>query len=178
MIDNTILAINSAWRSTGAVLYGIATSMTKQTEDSFYSVPAVIDQHGECQYPDPEDENPVTIYHRIAAKGYINSRGFGDGKGLIVTYDMKAICFGMRGKVRLSVDEVEQSLVAIMPSNASGYQIEVVSSDFDQQRIFAEEFQNVEPFLNPSMFLFAIRYKVVKTFNSKNCAINLLKNNI
>lgn len=178
MIGSIVEGINQAWNATGAMLYGIATPISQEDQEGTkFKSPAVVDCLGECRYPDPEDSNALTIYHRIVSKGYAKNKGYGDGNGQLVTYEMKAICFGFRRKVSVStVEEVEQSLVALMPDNVTGQRVDVIASDFDEHRIFAEEFQNLEPFLTPDMFLFAIRYRVTSAFNSKKCMKNLLIN--
>jgi hypothetical protein len=175
MIGSIVEGINMALAPTGAMLFGIATPMSSEDQDGKQSIiPSVIDKHGECKYPDPEDTNALTIYHRINSKQYIKSKGFGDGNGLNVIHEMKLVCFGNRKKVIVTVDEVEHSLVALIPEKVNGQKVDVTLSDFDQNKIFNEEYQGVENFITPDMFLFAIRYKVTVPFNSTKCLQNLL----
>lgn len=173
-MNSVVTAINTALAPLGAVVYGISTPIIVEDKDENRSiVPAIIDDQGECIYVDPEDSNKLTIYHRVYSSQYPPaSRGFGDGNEVAITYDMALVCFGLRLKVGQAPDAVERSIVSLIPKNINGKKIIVSSTDFDQNRIFASEFQNVKSFIDPRLFLFMIKYKVTITYNSAKCLNN------
>ena len=156
-----------------SVVYGVATpTNTKDSDGKISTIPVIVDFNGECQYIDPEDNNILTVYHRLISSQYPQvNKGVGDGKAASIVYDMILVCFGSRRKSKKTVDEVERKILSSIPIKISGANISFISSDFDQNRIMSSEFPNVENFLTPEQFLFSMRYRITCNYNSKSCII-------
>lgn len=171
MISSIVSAINTSLIQLGGVSYGISTpTLTEDAEGKLTIIPVEVKRDLSCKHPDLEDKNKITVYHRIIRKQYSkNTRGYGDGNGMIVSYEMRLVCFGMRRKVNATPEEVEQNVVAMLPEKVGKTSIEVIQSDFDQNRLFTEEFSNVDNFISTDSFLFAVAYKATLPYNSTKC---------
>ena len=140
-------------------MFGMAESVVLRKEDADVVFPAVVEADGECVHDLLNDAYDCGLYHRLLDKTYAqeSAGGFGNHPQLDETNNMCLIAYGKRAAIHAG--ELEKMAVdAIM---ACGGVVE--SSTFDRLSVFATEFQGIQFFLRPEIFLFRINYSIRKT---------------
>ena len=142
-----------------AQMYGMAESVVLRKDDADLVFPAVVEADGECMHDLFDDNNDCCIYHRLLDKVYTqeSTGGYGNSSQLDEVNNMCVIAYGKRSAIHAG--ELEKQVVdAII---ACGGVVE--SSTFDRLTIFATEFQGIQFFLRPEIFLFRVNYSIRKT---------------
>lgn len=164
-IDSIITSINEALSESlecvPGIAYGLAEPVIRRedgdTEESTTDVdyPAIIDSDGECSDVFVDDRYKMGLYHRLISKTYetLANKGFGDKMQNICIADFYLVCWGFRSS--LIAEDVEQFIISKLPEK-----IKVVTTEFDRKRVFTTEFNGINFFLPPEIFLFSLRYRV------------------
>jgi hypothetical protein len=127
------------------------------------SMPAIIDNDGECHYVLTDDNYPLGWYHRLISKSYSKGKGWGDGNLDIETCEMLLVCWGLSNILNMQAEEVESKIIT--PSIPEKF--DLVSSNFDAKSVLNSEFRNINYLNKPEEFIFSVKYKVPKTFKRK-----------
>jgi hypothetical protein len=137
--------------------------ITGETGDM--SMPAIIDNDGECHYVFTDDSYDLGWYHRLISRSYSKKTGFGRN-GISInteTDEILLVCWGFSNRLNMQAEEIERKIIIpAIPGNA-----EPVSSNFDAKSVLNGEFRNINYLNRPEEFIFSVKYKVPTTFNRK-----------
>jgi len=142
--------------------FGFAKPINIQ-DDSEYSMPAIVDNDGECHYVFTDDNMGIGWYHRLISRSYSKTKGFGDSDLDVQTDDIILVVWGLSYILNMQAEQVEREI--IIPSIPSKYGL--VSSNFDEKSILSGEFRNFTYLNKPEEFILSVRYKVSTIFNRK-----------
>lgn len=161
IVDNINYQLKTSFENISSLVSGIAEPIIIR-EDGDVNVeskdiyqPAIICNDGECHNVFIDDDYSLGIYHKLNAKTYetLTNKGYGDGLRNICTADLSLICWGFKNSV--CAEDLENLIISKFPKD-----VKIVSTDFDRKRVFSSEFQGINFFLPPDVFLFSIKYKV------------------
>jgi hypothetical protein len=127
------------------------------------SMPAIIDNDGECHYVFTDDSYALGWYHRLISRSYSKKTGYGDVDLTVETNEILLVCWGLSNVLNMQAEEVESKIIVpAIPGKA-----DLVSSGFDAKSVLNGEFRNINYLNRPEEFVFSVRYKVPATFNRK-----------
>lgn len=141
----------SEFKRKKAQLFGLAESIVV-TGDEDETLPAVIDDNGECTYILQDDRFGLGVYHKCLQKTYLQENGFGDEKANVCICEMVLICYAERSLLKRTAQYIEENL--IIPSFPA--EVLPTKTDFNSQRVMATEFRMP---IGPDQFIFAVNYK-------------------
>lgn len=143
-------------------------------------VPAKVTTVGECSFIVPDDNFNLISYHRLISNVYSPAPSqFGDGTDYQnCTTDVLLTVIGFTNKLRLTADQIEALFIAGFPNTfttafKASIQLkeltaQVLSSSFDSNAIFNQEYRGEQYFLKPETIIFQIRYRIEAIFK-KGC---------
>ncbi|MDR2085756.1 MAG: hypothetical protein LBP72_01120 [Dysgonamonadaceae bacterium] len=135
--------------------------ITDDTTDM--SMPAIIDNNGECHYVFTDDSYAIGWYHRLLSRNYSAKPGFGDNNLDVKNDEILLVCWGLSNVLQMQAEEVESKvIVPSIPGNAL-----LVSSNFDAKSVLSGEFRNINYLNKPEEFIFSVKYRVQTAFNRK-----------
>jgi hypothetical protein len=143
--------------------FGLAKPVQIAEERSDMSIPAIIDNKGECHYVFTDDDYAIGWYHRLVARNYSKSKAWGDSDNDVKTDEILLVCWGFSNVLNMQAEEVESGI--IIP--AIPMRSDLVASNFDAKSVLNGEFRNINYLNKPEEFIFSVKYKVSKVFMRK-----------
>ena len=167
--ENILRLIDSEYGdNTPVESFGLSESVIVDEEGSDYSIPAIVDNQGECHYVFSDDDFSAGWYHRLLSKSYATAKGFGDNEIDIEIADILLVCWGFRPKVERSALQFEKEF--IIPSIP--VEAKLINSDFDSFRVIQGEFKKIDYFNKPEEFVFSLRYRIQYKFKRECLILN------
>jgi hypothetical protein len=143
--------------------FGLAKPIEIREEGFQSSMPAVVDNSGECHYVFTDDRFSIGWYHRLVLRNYSKGKGVGDYDTDIETDEILLVCWGLSDKLNMQAEEVESRIIIpAIPERA-----DLVSSNFDAKQVLTGEFRNISYLNRPEEFIFSVKYKISLAFNRK-----------
>jgi len=169
IVDKINTALEEAF-SIPSQIHGIAEPILIKDDEEVF-IPTIIDKDGECSDVFVDDDFKVGLYHKLNSKNYTLSqnKGYGDDPKVIVVADMSMLVWGFLAAAK--AEDVQEFIFAKSPR-----EMRFNSVNFDRKQVFSGEFQNVDFFLPPEVFLFKINYKVQYTAVKSCLEINEIFN--
>jgi hypothetical protein len=144
-------------------VFGLAKPIQIAEETLDTSIPALIDNSGECHYVFTDDSYGMGCYHRLVSRNYSKKKGFGDYDSDIEINEILLVCWGLSNILNMQAEEVERKI--IIPSIPAKY--DLVASNFDAKSVLNGEFRNINYLNKPEEFIFSVKYKVPLVFQRK-----------
>lgn len=150
-------------KEVSAKAHGLAEPIVEVSANGSTTIPGIIDQYGEVDINIFDDRYSVGLYHKMTGKGYDSSTssGYGDSKSVVETINMSMVVYGMRSKV--NAHDLEQKIVDVINSIRGRAIGSVKSAVWDRNQVFSGEFNGVQFFLKPNIFLFKVNYTITTT---------------
>jgi hypothetical protein len=127
------------------------------------SIPAIIDNNGECHYVFTDDSYGAGWYHRLVSRNYSKVKGWGDGDRDVQTDEIVLVCWGLSNILNMQAELLESKVVIpAIPAKA-----DLVSSIFDAKSVLSGEFRNFNYLNKPEEFVFSVRYRLSTAFERK-----------
>jgi len=172
MINEIIHSINQGVKERALIVYpdssfqsfGLSFPIITYSDDEAENgmvYTAVIDDSGECHHVFSDDDYAAGWYHRITSKTYGKTKGFGLSDLDVEIVDIVLVCWGFRNQLKiLPYDFEAKIIIPALPKEAA-----ILQSDFDQFKVFQQEFKKINYNIIPEEFLFATKYRVQYTFD-------------
>lgn len=141
--------------------------------------PLITDHYDEDRFISPDDQIPLTIYHRTISitRTDDDKRSVGDNQfKKKETAAMALIAIGSRKLIKLTPEELEAALVSGFPSvigaetrktlNLNACTIKPTTSILDPVAVYAQEYQTKAFELRPNALLIRINYNIESAYNT------------
>ncbi|MDR1764406.1 MAG: hypothetical protein LBR64_10750 [Dysgonamonadaceae bacterium] len=163
-INERILAgINCLKGSIPVRAFGLAKPVNLIDDSIDGSLPAIIDNEGECYYVFTDDEYPLGFYHRLISRTYGKQKGYGDNDLDAQTDELIIVVWGLSKQLEMQAEEVEREIIIpAIPAKAVP-----VQSNFDAKTVCQTEWRGYNYINKPEEFIFSTRYRISTVFNRK-----------
>jgi hypothetical protein len=145
------------------ITFGLAKPIQIAEETMDTSIPAIIDNSGECHYVFTDDNYGMGCYHRLISRNYSRGKESGNYRDDIETDEILLVCWGLSHILNMQAEEVERKI--IIPSIPAKY--DLVASNFDAKSVLNGEFRNINYLNKPEEFIFSVKYKVSLAFQRR-----------
>ena len=164
-------AINDK-RFATARIEGIARSIGRLVDNKVEVFPVVLTDNFEFKDVSIDDTYPLIIYHKILSNTYQQKD---NDRNYICKTDVKMVVYGKVGKLNLTSEQLEAVIAMNFPTiidkDGTGVDsifIRLSSSEMDGQKVFNEEYSNIEYRLSENDILLSFRYSIETNFR-KGC---------
>lgn len=153
----------------------------KKVNDDKEKIAPYIYDKGDFQYSGVDDDKDIIVYHRadnIIATKIARQGGYGDGDNdRLYSVRTSMVVFANRNVFKCTTDELALEISAYMPGLLSKAQsaearlkqctITINEIVLNAERVFNEEYKNVDYFIQPEHIYFKINYTIESTLNAK-----------
>lgn len=161
--------------------YLIAELVTRATDKEPQTIPAIVDNDGECIYVGIEDKYPYQSYFRIErfSQTYTNENTFGnDAPWVKQSSDIFFVVIADRAKCELTREQLITIVSSAFPQDIDKATLQtiggnsILSADLldltintDKQQIFDRENENVLVYLPPNIVMFSVEFTLEIVIN-------------
>lgn len=154
--------------------YIIAELVNRGDGENIQTIPAIVDNDGECTYVGIEDKYPYQSYWRINGfkQTYENQNTFGNDAPFIKqSSEVYFVVMADRAKVQLNREEIVSLVASAFPQDLSKAFLQSISGNvllsvdlldlninIDKDAIFDRECQNVSLSLPPNVIMFSVEF--------------------
>lgn len=178
-LDNIVLSINEYFKTKvftddvfhSANYVGLTESVPYAIGDDFAIVPAKINNNGDAEIIFYDDKYPMQIYHKVNLKNINLSKSqYGDTNiNQTDDYSLSLIVIGNRTKIKHSQFTIENLISKNFPDLNEKFIITPINVDYNSQRIFNNEFKNIEFNDTYNYFFIQIEYKIKTPTYRRKC---------
>lgn len=161
------------------VFYGIAKLLPRIENEQTVTIPAIVDNDGNCTDVTIDDMKPFHLYHRVTDIVYAKGDSFGDEQLITETASMLMVVYGDRNILKL---ETEQLIAAIQAgfltelsmTDKDAYKIktcslEIGNINLNPQQVYSGEYSgDVGYELKPNSIMVSIAYTITSEYD-KQC---------
>lgn len=160
-----------------AKYYGIITVMPRKKDNGTLEIlPAIIEEGSIKNIIYPDSKIALQLYHRVNSNVYsYEKRSYGDQYDIKCATDMQLVVIyssKLTGKAKEVLEPVvlfglpqKLSSALIADLKVSKCLITPLSSNMDAISVFKQEYPQSDYFLNETLSMFSIRYKIETTFS-------------
>jgi len=139
------------------------------------TIPAIVDNDGECTDLSIDDVKAFMIYHRVIDLKYDKTDDFGDNQITQETANMIMVVYGDRNILQITKEQLVAGVEAGFPQeltkaqkqlyNLRSCEIKTGDVNLDSVLVFRGEYAGVEYNLKPNSILFSIPYTIVSEYD-------------
>jgi hypothetical protein len=164
-------AINDI-RFADARIEGIARSVGRLVDNKVEVFPVVLSDSFELNDISIDDTYPLIVYHKLLNNAYQQKD---NDRNYICKTDVKMVVYGKINKLNLTSEQLEAVIAMNFPTilDKDGTAVDSIfirlnSSEMDGQKVFNEEYSNIDYRLCENDILLSFRYSIETNFR-KGC---------